>query len=276
MHAHGYAAAMADVDGFMGALGSSLGPKSDFVIGGGEITKGAAPMVIDVMGGVLAPGYLPARLTWLFIAALFPLAAGLIHAPHVAGKTRRTDGLIHRLTQPGRARPADPNARPARAAALPWLNLLLAEVRLIASGRLTRLAMLAVALAAGFLPYGKATGPAAMLLLVFAATAHAGRSEQTGLLALTRTGAQTPMARRLAFILAGTLIALAMSAAGVVRALMAVTPDTGPLIQALIMGAGTAAAAIGLAALTRSATAPRLVLLIAWYGYLNWAGGAPH
>ena len=31
--------------------------------------------------------------------------------------------------------------------------------------------------------------------------------------------------------------------------------------------------AIVLGALTRSATAPRLVLLIAWYGYLNWAGG---
>jgi hypothetical protein len=271
-HASGYGAAMSDIDGFMSPIAYAHG-NDDFTIGGGMIIANAKPIVLDVMAGILAPGYLPARLTWLFIAALLPLAAGLIYTPHVAGKTRKTDGLIHRLTQPGRAPPADPNARAARPSLAPWLNLLAAEVRLIASGRVMRLMMLAVTLAAWFVPYAQAAGPAAMLLLVFATTAHAGRSEQKGLLALTATGAETPWARRLAFVVAGTILALAMGGAGIDRALTAATPDTGPLIQALIMGAGTSAAAIGLAALTRSATAPRLVLLIAWYMYLSWGGG---
>ena len=44
------------------------------------------------------------------------------------------------------------------------------------------------------------------------------------------------------------------------------------MLEAAALGAATAAAAITLGALTRSATAPRLVLLIAWYFYLNWGG----
>jgi hypothetical protein len=45
------------------------------------------------------------------------------------------------------------------------------------------------------------------------------------------------------------------------------------LIEVLAIGAGTSLAGIVLGALSRSATAPRLVLLIAWYFYLNWSGG---
>ncbi len=189
----------------------------------------------------------------------------------MVGKTRKTPAWL-KLLQPGAAKPAAPDTRDARPSALPWLNLLAAELRLIASGRLTPLAMLAVAVAGWFLPYAKATGPAAMLLLVFAATAHAGRTEQGGLLALTRTGYLSPWARRLAFVVAGTLLALAMSGAGIGHALM--DADTAPLVQALAMGAATSLTAITLGALTRGATTPRLVLLIAWYFYLSWGGGS--
>ncbi|HEX8258421.1 MAG TPA: hypothetical protein VF589_12390 [Allosphingosinicella sp.] len=44
-----------------------------------------------------------------------------------------------------------------------------------------------------------------------------------------------------------------------------------PLLLALLPGAAAAIAAILLAAWTRSAFAPRLVLLIAWYVYLSAA-----
>lgn len=270
-HAQGYAAAMTDLDGFMSPLAHGLHGDPNFTIGGGEITAGAPAIHLDVIGGVLNDGYLAARLTWLAIAALVPLIAGLVYLPHVVGKTRKTPAWL-KLLQPGAAKPAAPDTRDARPSALPWLNLLAAELRLIASGRLTPLAMLAVAVAGWFLPYAKATGPAAMLLLVFAATAHAGRTEQGGLLALTRTGYLSPWARRLAFVVAGTLLALAMSGAGIGHALM--DADTAPLVQALAMGAATSLTAITLGALTRGATTPRLVLLIAWYFYLSWGGGS--
>ena len=71
-------------------------------------------------------------------------------------------------------------------------------------------------------------------------------------------------------MLAGTALALVMAAPGAARGLMAGDPRI--LLEAAVVGAATSATAIILGALTRSATAPRLVLLIAWYFYLNAAG----
>lgn len=268
--AGGYAANMTDLPGFMSPISYGQGGTDNFIIGGAEIPPGSAPIRLDVMSGVMADGYLAARLSWLGIAALIPLLAGLIYAPHAAGKTRKTAAWL-RFLEPGRARPADPAAKPARAGMLPGVALIVAEARLMAGDRKGLLAMAVVAAAGLFAPYSTLAGPAAMLLLVFATTAHAGRSEQKGLLALTTTAALSPAARRIAFVLAGTALALAMAAPAAARGLMA--GDTRVLLEAAAVGAATSATAIILGALTRSATAPRLVLLIAWYFYLN-AGGA--
>lgn len=265
----GYAANMTDLPGFMSPISYGQGGTDNFVIGGAEIPPGSAPIHLDVMSGVMADGYLAARLSWLGVAALIPLLAGLIYAPHAAGKTRKTAAWL-KFLEPGRARPADPGARPARAAMLPGVALVVAEARLMAGNRKGLLAMALVAAAGLFAPWSTVAGPAAMLLLVFAATAHAGRSEQKGLLALTTTAALSPAARRIAFVLAGTALALAMAAPAATRGLMA--GDSRIPLEAAAVGAVTAATAITLGALTRSATAPRLVLLIAWYFYLNWGG----
>ena len=268
--AGGYAANMTDLPGFMSPISYGQGGTDNFIIGGAEIPPGSAPIRLDVMSGVMADGYLAARLSWLGVAALIPLLAGLIYAPHVVGKTRKTAAWL-KFLEPGRARPADPGARPARAGLLPGVALVLAEARLMAGNRKGLLAM-AVAAATGLLaPYATVAGPAAMLLLVFATTAHAGRSEQKGLLALTTTATLSPPARRIAFVLAGTGLMLVMAAPAAARGLMAGDPRI--LLEAAVVGAATSATAIILGALTRSATAPRLVLLIAWYFYLN-AGGA--
>lgn len=268
--AGGYAANMTDLPGFMSPISYGQGGTENFTIGGAEIAPGSAPIRLDIMSGVLADGYLAARATWLGIAALLPLLAGLIYVPHVAGKTRKTAGWL-KLLEPGKPRPADPDAKPARAGLAPALALVLAEARLMAGSRKGLLAMAVVAVVGLFAPYGAVTGPAAMLVLVFAATAHAGRSEQKGLLALTGTAALSPAARRTAFVLAGAGLALTMAAPAGIRGLMAGEPRI--LLEAAVVGAATALTAITLGALTRSATAPRLVLLIAWYFYLNWGGG---
>lgn len=267
--AGGYAANMTDLPGFMSPISYGQGGTDDFVIGGAEIPPGSAPIHLDVMSGIMADGYLAARLSWLGIAALIPLLAGLIYAPHAAGKTRKPAAWL-KILEPGRARAADPSARPARSGMLPGVALIVAEARLMAGNRKGLLALALVAGAGLFAPWSGAVGPAAMLVLVFAATAHAGRSEQKGLLALTTTSALSPAARRIAFVLAGTSLMLVMAAPAMARELMA--GETRILVEAAAVGASTAATAITLGTLSRSATAPRLALLIAWYCYLNWGG----
>lgn len=271
---HGFGAGMLDSTGFMGPLAYSLGPDSNFTIGGGAIVADGAKdrIYLDVMGGILADGYLASRAAWLGIAALIPAFAGLVYLPHVAGKTRRKSIAWLRFLEAGAPPKADPSARPASSAALPFVGLVLAEARLMAGSRKALIVMAAIAVGGWFLPWATAIGPAAMLVLVFAATAHAGRSEQKGLLQLTRTGLETPMARRVAFVIAGLLLTLEMSIGAIAHGLT--TGVVRPLIEASAIGVGTAFVAIVLGALTRSATAPRLVLLIAWYLYLNWAGNS--
>jgi hypothetical protein len=266
----GFLTNMTDLPGFVSPLSFARHGDGNFTIGGALIPPGTPPIMLDVMSGLLAPGYLPARLAWLLIAAMVPLAAGLIYAPHVTGKVRRRPVWL-KLLEPGRAAMANPHAPAAGHARLPWLGAVITEARLIASGRLMMLSMAAVAALGLAAPWPSIVGPAAMLLLVFGATAHAGRSEQGGLLALTRTGVVSPMARRAAFIAAGTALTLAMASGSIVRGLA--SGEARPLIEAPVVGAATALVAIGLGAASRSATAPRLVLLIAWYFYLNWSGG---
>ncbi|MBX9617064.1 MAG: hypothetical protein K2X25_15840 [Caulobacteraceae bacterium] len=267
----GYAANMFDLPGFMSPISYGQGGTDNFSIGGSPIAAGSAPIRLDILSGIMADGYLASRLTWLAIAALIPLLAGLIHAPHVSGKIRKPAPWL-KFLEPGPARPADPGARPAGAGRLPGVALVIAEARLMAGSRKGLLAMAGVAVLGLFAPYAIA-GPAAMLLLVFVTTAHAGRSEQKGLLALTTTAALSPVARRIAFVLAGTVLALVMAAPAGARGLMAGDPRI--LLEAAAVGAATAGTAILLGTLTRSATAPRLVLLIAWYMYLNWGGANP-
>lgn len=264
---HGYAANMLDLPGFMSPISYGQGGTDNFTIGGAEIAAGSAPIRLDILSGILAEGYLASRLTWLAIAALVPLLAGLVYAPHVTGKALKTAPWL-KFLEPGRAGPADPSARPAPAGGLPGMALVVAEARLMAGNRKGLLAMAVVAAVGLFAPYATVAGPAAMLLMVFVTTAHAGRSEQKGLLALTATAALSPTARRIAFVLAGTALALAMAAPAGTRGLVGGDPRI--LLEAAAVGTATSGTAIALAALTRSATAPRLVLLIAWYMYLNW------
>jgi len=269
----GFAGHMMDMTGFFSPLAHTLpGENPNFTIGGGALVADKGPIALDVMAGIRADGYIASRFAWLGVAALFPLLAGLVYAPHNDKARRKPIIPWAKWLEPGAPPKADPNARPARSAALPAFNLLAAETRLIGGGRLTMLALLAIAVGGWFVPFSTGTGPAAMLVLLFAASAHAGQSEQGGLLALTRTAAISPWARRLAFVAACLVLAFVASAGGLARAGMA--GETRPFIEAAAVGLGTGLTAIGLGALTRSATAPRLVLLIAWYMYLNWGGSA--
>jgi hypothetical protein len=263
--APGLAANMFDFPGFVRPLqyGAPAGT-NDFAIGGIDVLPGHVPL--DVMAGLLSPGYAPSRLLWVGIALGVAVLAGLVYRPHRATQRTLVPGRLARLSVMGPPPAVVANAPAARAGAMPFAGLITSEFRLIGAGRLFKLLAIAGAITSLLADFRHTASPATLLLLIFALTAHAGRSEARGLLALTQTLPQSPWARRLAFLVAGTGWAVLLALPAIPGHGLAV------IVLALGTGAGAATIAMALATLSRSAFAPRLVLLILWYGYLS-AGG---
>jgi hypothetical protein len=256
-----YAANMIDMMGFVRPLAGPAPMKMGaFSIGFTHVLPGRVPL--DVMAGVHAAGYLASRLSWAVLAVALAALAGLVYRPHRGLRVARKPGRLAGLMAARAPVPVNPAAPPAPFAANGFVNLVRAEFRLIGEGR-PFLVLAAMAAAIGAVAdYRQYGSPAALLLLIFALSAHGARSES--LRALTRVHALPPAMRRIAFVIAGTGWAMLMAVPGAVTHL-----SVWPLIVALAAGAGAAVIAVGLAAVGRSAFAPRLVLLILWYGYFS-------
>lgn len=263
----GFAANLTDFAGFVRPLTYSLPPgeKSNFAIGASPVQHGRID--IDAMAGLLSDGYVESRLAWTGIAVGIAGIAGLVYMPHRPGKRPMRGRLLAKLLEPGRPKPARPDAPRAQLSRHPFAGVLTAEFLLIAQGRLWLLLALAVTVIGAFTDFRTIASPAALLLLVFGLTAHAGQSEQPKLLALARTMSVSPLQRRIAFVLAGTAWSVLMALPAILVRASGGAPEI--LWFSLGTGAAAAVAAILLAAWTRSAFAPRLVLLIAWYMYLS-------
>ena len=259
-----FATNMLDFAGFASPLlvGAPAGTDS-FTIGGGEVTPGLVQL--DVHAALISPGYLESRLAWSGIAVALAVLAGLLYAPHRArrkvGVGARVEGMMAR-----RRRRVGSNAPPAKHAVAGPFGLVIAEMRLIGSGwAFVCLALIAAAVAV-FVPDFRRGGSAAgLLVLAFALSAHAGRSEARGLVSLTRVAAYGPMLRRAAFVAAGVVWSVALGLPAIVN-----HPPLEVLAIAAGTGAVTAIVAISLSALTSSAFAARLVLLTIWYGYISF------
>jgi hypothetical protein len=259
-----YGANMIDMLGFVRPLAGPAPMKmGSFSIGFTNVLPGRVPL--DVMAGVHAAGYLLSRLSWAVLAVALAALAGRFYAPHRAVRRPKRPGwLAQMMAGPPRA-PATPSALPAPFAANAFANLVKAEFRLIGEGRLFVVLGVAAAAIGAVADYRQFGSPAALLLLVFALSGHGARSET--MRALTRVAALSPAPRRLAFVIAGTGWALLMALPGAVTHL-----SVRPLMLGLAGGAGAAVIAIGLAAISRAAFAPRLVLQILWYGYFSTGG----
>ncbi|MBL8548085.1 MAG: hypothetical protein JNL81_16615 [Hyphomonadaceae bacterium] len=258
-----FAANMHDFAGFVTPLTyAAPGAADDFSIGGGFAVTGTVSL--DVMAGLMSPGYLESRLAWIAIAVAVAVLAGLIYAPHKARKKAVLAGRLGALLNAGAPPRVVAHAPAAKRAAADALGLVASEFRLIGSGRVFLLLAAAVAVISALADFRHVGSPAALLLLLFALSAHAGRSEARGLLALTKVAPFAPMARRAAFVIAGalwtTLLALPAAAPAVALEVLAL---------AAASGAVAAAVAIALSTLTGSAFAARLVLLVLWYGYAS-------
>lgn len=258
-----FASNMHDFAGFVRPLTyGAPGPADDFSIGGGFLATGT--INLDVMAGLMSPGYLESRLAWIGVALALVVAAGLIYAPHKAKKKAVLAGRLGALLNAGPPPRVVVNAPAAKRAMADAIGLVVSEFRLISSGRVFLILAAAVAVMSAFTDFRHAASPAALLLLLFALSAHAGRSEARGLVALTKVAPFAPMMRRVAFVIAGalwtTLLALPAAAP-------AVALDVLPL--AVASGAIAATVAIVLSTLTGSSFAARLVLLVLWYGYAS-------
>jgi hypothetical protein len=221
------------------------------------------------MAGIESPGYIASRFAWAGIAVLVAMLAGLFYTPH---RPRVRKPWLKGLTRwfgPGAPQPADPAAPPARGSPLPVAGLLVSEMRLIGEGRLWLLLALATTVSGLFADFRSVTSPAALLLLAFGLSAHAARSERSKLLALTATAPLAPMTRRIAFVVAGIAWAVLMGAPAIVKAAM--LGNVVPLELSLVTGAVASLIAIVLGMMAKSPFAPRLVLLVLWYGYINTA-----
>lgn len=256
-----FATNMADFPGFVRPLVGPLPDNDkDLAVGGMDVLPGRVSL--DVMAGLHAPGYVASRGAWIGIALALVLLAGVVYRPHKAKPRSRRQGWLARWLTPGPPPPADPIAPAARPARHALVQLVIAEMRLIGSGRIFLLLAAGSAVLGLFGDYRHLGSPAQLLLLIFALSAHCGRSEQAGLRALTRTMAQPPAARRIATLIAATAWA-------VVLAIPALTRDPSALLLALASGAGIGLIGVTLATFSGSGFAPRLVLLIGWYVYLS-------
>ncbi len=254
---------MYDFPGFMRPLAGPAPAKDrDIGIGGIAVKPGRVPL--DVRAGLDAEGYMASRALWAAIAVALAALSGLIYRPHTPPKRLKAQGWLSRLLAAGPPPLANADAPAARVIAAPWVGLVAAEVRLIGTGKLFVLLAVGAAIAGMFGEYRHVGSPATLLLLVFSLSAHAGRSETRGLLNLTATAALSPWARRAAFIIAGLAWSLAMA---VPAALISVSAM--PLMLAGATGLIGVVVSIGLATVSGSGFAPRLVLLILWYGYFS-------
>jgi hypothetical protein len=235
----------------------------DVLIGGGAgLLPGRVPL--DVMAGIAAPGYLGSRLVWVVLGVAIAMLAGLLYRPHTQPRRRRLGGAVARLLSAGAPPAVIADAPPAQSIAIPFVGLVVGEFRLIGAGRLFTLLALLAAFAGLSGDYRHIGSPAAVLLLVFGLVAHAGRSEASGLLSLTRTMVVPPWTRRVAFVVAGSGWALLLA---LPAALVRASPE--PLVLTVAVGTGAAVVAMALASWSHSAFAARLVLLVAWYVYLS-------
>lgn len=254
---------MWDFAGFVTPLTfGSPSPRSDFSIGGGFDAPGT--INLDVMAGLMSPGYLESRLAWIGIAVALVVVAGLIYAPHKAKKTAVLAGRLGALLNAGPPPRVVANAPAAKRAMADAVGLVWSEFRLIGSGRAFLILAAIVAALSAFSDFRHVGSPAALLLLLFALSAHAGRSEARGLVALTKVTPFAPTMRRVAFVIAGALWTTLLAAPA---AAPAVALDVLPLAAA--SGAVASTVAIVLSTLTGSSFAARLVLLVLWYGYAS-------
>src|ERR1700678_3847698 len=253
-----------DFTGCMQALGVIAGTMQSIRITIGSEPNVAGHILLQPLSVVLTSPYLVARLVWIIFAVVVVAFAGLVYRPHTArrqiAKPSRWSRLLGQTAPP----PATHPVIAARASSNLLFGLVFSELRLIFQSRPTQLTCLLIALAGFFADYRHAVSPVIFLLLIFGITAQAAREESPGILSLTITMPTSPNLRRAIFIVAGTAGTVALSLPAIL-----VQHNAATLLLAMKIGLSVSLFATAMTAITRSAFSARLLLLLAWYGYIS-------
>ncbi len=249
----GLLGAVGDFAGFVRPLSSGdLSRRHALAVGVFPVTERRVP--VDVPAGLRSDGYVVSRLIWCGIGIALALGAALIY--------RSPTPIGHRAPRRVKATIVPRAARRARRAAYAWFGNIGDEAAGLLRNPRTILLLVVLAAAGVVLDYRRWASPAILLWLVFAASREAGRWQVPSLQKLTLAVNAGPLARWSAFVAAGTLLSVLLSVPAAVGHL---SPSA--LFLGLLTGAIASSVAAALAILTRSALVPRLVLMVAWYGY---------
>ena len=260
---HTYCANLRDFGGCILPLSFFSKSLHNLSIGlGMPVLPGRTP--VNVFAFLLTAPYLAARFTVAAAAIAVATSAGMLYRPQTAPSHSRKP---HRWACWLQSRPA-PAARlplvPASAVGFPFANLIRSELRLILRSRTNLLCAALIALLGLVADFRHITSPLLFLLLLFGLSAQAAREETKGMLALTRAAPFSPWHRRSAFVLAGLVASLFISTPALL-----VHQSLRNLELAAFIGFGAALFTVALTAVSRSAFAARLLLLLVWYGYIS-------
>ena len=248
--------AFGDPMGFVAPLAvASPEPVVEYYIGGSP--KGEGFLDIDAWRGVANADFLLSRLAWLAIAAALAALGGLVF------KSARP--------RPAKAPPREPVAfsgEPIRPAPLRGglVDALATHIREILNAP-WKIAVLGIALlAAALFTFRGIGGAVALFALVVLLAEPPARWRSTAML----MSLPAPLGERIGVSLASTLlVGVLVSVVAGLRA--ALSGDTTFLTEASLLPLATAASLWALGWLTKSPFAGRVIGLILWYGYLNFA-----
>jgi hypothetical protein len=220
-------------------------------------------IAIDAMSGVLAPAFLLSRLFWIGVMGLLVFSAGFVFKPHRPKwrKANSAQNTVHHAPQFNTASITPVPVTSGLAAAL------ISDIKQILGGKIFLPLIGVIALAGAVLPLRSMVGPALLLVLIFPLTAHGARWQPKALRHLSGTLALGPLAQFAVRLCAGLAICALACLPAFIR--IFITGETAQFQDIAAISLVLPVVAITLGHLTRGAVAGRLLLLMAWYVYLN-------
>ena len=258
----GPGAAFADILGFAAPIDAAVDQPIDELTIVGPAADGSV-IEVDAMSGVLTGPYLLSRFTWIVAAGLLAVLAGWLYKP--ARPNFRSVAPAQAAPEVSFTRDLIDVVHATDASVLGHARQALAE---LATPRWLIGLLVAVAVAGIAFPLRGMVGPALVLGLIFPLTRFGARWRAP---ATAQWQQGLPLAG-LSDLVVRLAVAVALCCALLLPSIVSLPANQ--LIDATLIGLALPVIAVGLSHLTRSAVAARLLLLIAWYAYLN-AGGPP-
>jgi len=256
--------AVADLFGYASPIVNAVDePVSSFVIGSPPLSD-VGTIEIDALKGILTADFLASRLFWIFAGGLLVILAGFVfkaRKPKASTRKRMTGGFsnISKAVEIGFISLLPKSG--ATSAPL-W-----SQITQIMRPGILILLLFIIGIAGAVLPFRGMVGPALWLVALFPLTRQSGIWENRSLIALTHT---LPTTRQSQFIwqaLTGILIMSLLCLPSFIR--MIISGETLAVKDMAFIAIAMPIIITALGKVTRSGVTARILLLIAWYMYMN-------